>query len=186
MLLPVACRVNVRGSGFGREGHDRLGNLRRMAFEKLGKKSGGFLRAGLATHGGRSSGETLTHAGIGKDVLEIASKFVVGPIVAMHLEAVAGFVDAGGVIVAVPNIRHDDGRLGEVETFREGVVASVVNDGIDLRDDRRLGEPVFENDVFRNVRIGFEITAYIHQDANGKPAKSIDKVLKGSCVAAAE
>jgi len=140
----------------------------------------------LPVHGGRSGGEALAHGGIREDVLEVAGKLIVSPMIAMHFEALAGFMDAGGVVVAVPDVGHDYGGLSEIEAFGKGVVAAMMDDGVNLGDDGRLREPLIKDEIFRDVRIGVEVAADIDEGTNGELAERIDEALKSFCVTAAE
>src|SRR5664280_2645069 len=145
-----------------------------------------FGGAGFAMHLRGSLHEALFHCAIGEDRVEVAREIVEGPVIAMHLDAMAGFVDAGGVVVAVPNVRHDDRRLAEVQTLGEGVVAAVVNDSVNLRNDRGLREPLVENYILWDVRVSVEICADIHQRADRELTDGINEALQGLGIAAAE
>ena len=60
--------------------------------------------------------------------------------VGVEPHAEARLLDALGVVVLVPEQRQDDHRLAEVQALGDRVVAAVGDDGVDLREDRGLGQ----------------------------------------------
>ena len=132
------------------------------------------------------SRELFLHRAVVDHEVQLGGQLLRGPIVARHLEAVTGLVDTGGVVVAVPHIGHDDGRLAEVEAFRERVIAAVVDDGVDLRNDRRLREPALDDDIARHILVGVLVVADIDECAIGKLADRGNQSLEEIRIAGTE
>ena len=63
------------------------------------------------------------------------------PVVAVQVAAVPRFRNALGVVMAIPDIGHDERRLAKIQALIERVVAPMMDHRIGLRDDRRLGIP---------------------------------------------
>jgi hypothetical protein len=76
-----------------------------------------------------------------------------------------GFIDPRRIVVAIPDIGHDDCRLAEIEALGERVIAAVMDGCIDLRNDGWLRKPALDNDVTRQVAILVLIVADIDESA---------------------
>ena len=94
---------------------------------------------------------------------DLGRQLIIGPGIAVNLEAMAGFLNPRGIVMAIPDIGHDDGGLAEIEAFGEGIVAAMVDDAIDLRDHRRLRIPLVDQHIGRNIRVLIKIVADIDQ-----------------------
>ena len=73
----------------------------------------------------------------------------------------AGFLDARRIVMAIPDIGHDDGGLAEIEAFGEGVVAAVMDDRIDLRQPAtsmmlQRGDKIVKWESFASGKAMFE------------------------------
>ena len=102
----------------------------------------------------------------------------VRPFVAVHLEAMAGFLDAGGVVVTVPDVGHDDGGLAEIQALGETVVAAVVDHRVDLWNDRGLRVPAGDMDVRWHVGIFAFVFLHVDQRTIGQFGQDLDDPLE--------
>ena len=104
----------------------------------------------------------------------------------MHPDAVTSFVHARRVVMAVPDVRHDDRRFAEVKALSEGVVAAVMDDSINLRNDRGLRKPLVEDDVGRDICVLVEISADVDQCTQRQLAEGVDQAPQSRDVDAAQ
>ena len=98
--------------------------------------------------------------------------------VSVHLDAVASFVQPRGVVVAVPHVWHDDRRFAEVQAFCGGVVPSVMDYSIHLRDNRWLRKPFVHHDVVWHCFIGIEVLTYVHDRTRRQSPEGADQSLE--------
>ena len=85
--------------------------------------------------------------GIGQQAIDVSEQFVISPFVAVHPDAVPGVVHPLRVVVPIPDERHHERRLAEVERLVEGVVSAVLDDDITVWQDGGLWVPRGEVDV---------------------------------------
>src|SRR5687767_11934587 len=140
----------------------------------------------LLAHLFRCGLELPLHFFAGQHGIDFLYELVIGPIVAMRLETVARLFDARGVVMAVPNIRHDQRRLAEIETLGEGIVAAMVNDGIDFGDHRRLRKPAVDADIAWNIGVPILVVADVDECPHGHLAEKRYQPLEKIYVAGAE
>ena len=98
----------------------------------------------------------------------------------------AGFGHPRRVVVAVPDIGHDDGRLAEEQAFRERVVAAMVDHRSRLREHRRLRKPRLHDHIAGHIRVLVLVAAHIHQRAIARRPHRRDDALEEFRVARAQ
>ena len=62
-----------------------------------------------------------------------------------------------------------------MKTLSEGVVAAVMDDSINLRNDRGLRKPLAEDDVGRDICVLAEISADVDQCTQRQLAEGVDQ-----------
>src|SRR5689334_8185564 len=130
--------------------------------------------------------QALLHCLIVQDKVHILCELFIRPFGTMHLDTVTRFINPGCIVVAVPYIRHDDRRLSEIETFGEAVVSSMMDDGIHLRNDGRLWEPLIQNDVCWHIPVSVTVSANIDESSDWHLAKSVDQTFYRCRIAGAQ
>lgn len=95
----------------------------------------------LGAHVCRCRNETLMHRLVGEHAFDSGPEFLGFPVIAVQVAPMPRFRNALGVVMAIPDIGHDESGLTKVQAFIERVVAPVVDHRIGLRDDRGLGIP---------------------------------------------
>ena len=124
-------------------------------------------------------------SGVGQQPVDGAEQLVVGEVVGRQADAVAELVDPLRVVVLVPEQRQHDHRLAEVHGLGRGVVATVGDHQVDLRDDPGLRhDRVADHVVGQPDLVGPGAHAHDHAVLGG--AEQVDEPLQQADVGAAE
>src|ERR1700726_3006425 len=91
------------------------------AAEQADQQTRRLRRAVLRAHMGARRGEPRAQCGVVQAVVDAGGELRFGPVGAVHLEAVAGLLNAGGIVVAIPREGHDDCRLAKEQALRKRI-----------------------------------------------------------------